>query len=240
MTSSGMRPVGSRLVSTSSVVVFDIDGTLMDHAASARAGLVAWVTGLGHRMTDEVAAAWTAAEHRHFTAWRDGEISFAEQRRRRLRDVLPLLGDPVGDDDALDEVFTGYLQAYEAAWQPYPDVAECLSTLQQRGLRLAVLSNGSDGQQRKKLARIGVAGYFTDVFTAEGLGVGKPHREAYDLTAEALGVPSGECLLVGDDYELDVTAPRKAGWRAIHLDRTGQYREAEAISTLSQLPGLLA
>lgn len=227
-------------MSTPSVVVFDIDGTLMDHAAAARSGLEAWVTGMGHPMTDALAAAWRTAEQRHFNDWRDGEISFAEQRRRRLRDVLPLLSQPVGDDNELDEDFTSYLRAYEAAWQPYPDVSGCLATLQQQGRRLAVLSNGSDGQQRKKLAMIGVAGYFSDVFTAESLGVGKPHREAYDLTAQALGIPAADCLLVGDDYESDVLAPRAAGWRAIHLDRTGQPRETEAIVTLDQLPALLA
>ncbi|GAB2492437.1 HAD family hydrolase [Luteococcus sediminum] len=227
-------------MSTPSVVVFDIDGTLMDHAASARSGLEAWVTGLGHPMTDALAAAWTTAEQRHFTAWRDGEISFVEQRRRRLRDVLPLLREHVGDDDELDEVFTGYLRAYEAAWQPYPDVAECLATLQQQGRRLAVLSNGSDDQQRKKLALIGVAGYFPDVFTAESLGAGKPNREAYDRTAHALGILPSECLYVGDDYDLDVVASRAAGWVAIHLDRIGQRREADAMVTLAQLPALLA
>lgn len=226
-------------MSIPSVVVFDIDGTLMDHAGSARSGLEAWVTSLGHPMTDALAAAWTVAEQRHFTAWLDGETSFAEQRRRRLRDVLPLLGEPVGDDDQLDEVFTGYLRAYEAAWQPYPDVAMCLATLQQQGCRLAVLSNGSDEQQRKKLALIGVADHFPDVFTAESLGVGKPHREAYDRTAQALGIPAAECLLVGDDYGMDVLAPRAAGWRAIHLDRIGQQREADAILTLAQLPAVI-
>lgn len=224
---------------TPSVVVFDIDGTLMDHAASARSGLEAWVTSLDHPMTDEVATAWMAAERRHFAAWVDGQISFAEQRRRRLRDVLPLLGEPVGDDGELDDVFTDYLRAYESAWQPYPDVDECLATLRQRGHRLAVLSNGSDEQQRKKLTRIAVVNYFPDVFTAEILGVGKPNREAYDRTAEALRIPASECLMVGDDYDLDVLAPRGAGWHALHLDRTRQQREAGALTTLAQLTALL-
>lgn len=221
------------------VVVLDVDGTLMDHAASARSGLEAWVTGLGPLMTDELATTWTRAEQRHFTAWRDGEISFAEQRRRRLRDVLPLLGEPVGDDDELDHLFTSYLSAYECAWQPYPEVVECLTTLHQHGQRLAVLSNGSDEQQRRKLAAIGVADYFPCVLTAESLGVGKPNREAFDQTAQALGVPAGECLNVGDDYDLDVVAARAAGWRAIHLDRTGQHREDAAIATLTDLPASL-
>lgn len=218
------------------VVVFDIDGTLMDHAASARTALDAWAAGLGCPTTEKLAKAWTAAEQRHFAAWRDGQISFAEQRRRRLRDILPILGRPIGSDEDLDQLFTGYLRAYEAAWQPYPDVHECLKTLQATGHRLAILSNGADEQQRKKLSAIGVAHHFSEIFTAESLGVAKPRREAYERTAEALGVAPADCLYVGDDYEVDVAAARGAGWQAIHLDRTDPARECEAIATLKDLP----
>ncbi|SEV86588.1 putative hydrolase of the HAD superfamily [Austwickia chelonae] len=220
---------------TPRIVVFDIDGTLMDHAESARAGLQRWVTSLGHTMNHDIAQAWTAAERRHFTDWRDGRITFAEQRRRRLRDILPLLGEPVETDNDLDEAFEGYLQAYEAAWQPYPDVARSLASLQGKSFRLAVLSNGNDAQQRKKLSVIGVADAFPDVLTAESLGVAKPRPAAYERAAAALTIPPAQCLYVGDDYDLDVLAARAAGWQAIHLDRTGQHREEGAITSLNQL-----
>lgn len=222
------------------VVVFDIDGTLMDHAASARTALESWAASLGHSMSPDLASTWTQAEHRHFTAWHDGRISFAEQRRRRLRDVLPLMGERVGSDAQLDEMFEGYLSAYESAWQPYPDVTACLEALTAGGRTLAVLSNGSDEQQRKKLQRIGVADYFSHVLTAESLSVAKPDPGAFQATAQALGCGPDECLNVGDDYALDVVAARAAGWSAIHLDRTAQNHEATAITSLADLPGLLA
>ncbi|GAA1390161.1 HAD family hydrolase [Luteococcus peritonei] len=218
-----------------SVIVFDIDGTLMDHAEAARAALAGWVVSLGQSMTTEIAMAWEAAERRHFTAWREGEISFAEQRRRRLREVLPLLGQPVGDDDQLDRVFAHYLRRYEAAWLPYPDVRECLERLRVASRRLAVLSNGAAEQQRRKLKSIGVASFFSEVFTPDRLGVAKPHPEAFQRAAELLGVAPSECFYVGDDHEADVLAARRAGWRAVHLDRTGQMLDADAIAGLDQL-----
>ncbi len=90
-------------------VVFDLDGTLFDHRTSARRGLRAWLSDLGGVWDEEFASAWASAEDRHFTAWREGQVTFAEQRRRRLRDVLPLIGQPVGDDEQLDAVFADYL-----------------------------------------------------------------------------------------------------------------------------------
>lgn len=73
-------------------VVLDLDGTLFDHVGSVRAALRAWLPSLGAEATDALVTAWFAAEERHFRAWCSREVSFAEQRRRRLREVLPLAG----------------------------------------------------------------------------------------------------------------------------------------------------
>lgn len=148
-------------------------------------------------------------------------------------------GEQVGSDLELDEVFVGYLTAYESSWQAYPDVHGCLAALEALGMPLAVLSNGDDAQQRKKLELIGVAEHFARVFTAASLGVAKPQPEAYLCTARELGVSPGACLYVGDDYELDVVAARAAGWQALHLDRTGRGVETGALTTLAEVPGRL-
>ena len=73
-------------------MLLDLDGVLMDHRTAMREGVHAW---LGDRATPEVIAAWSRATEAHLAAWRAGEVSWAEQRRNRLRDVLPLLGEPV-------------------------------------------------------------------------------------------------------------------------------------------------
>ena len=222
-------------------VVFDLDGTLFDHAASARRGLVEWVGGMGLRLTDEVAAAWTAAEQRHFAAWRSGEVSWAEQRRRRLRDVLPLLGAPVGAEAELDAVFAGFLSAYERAWVGFADAATCLDGVHALGTTTAVLTNGTEEQQRAKLARTGLLERVGPVFTAEGLGVAKPDAGAFLRACELLALAPDQVLHVGDDLVVDVLAARAAGLRAVHLDRTGAgpLDDPARITTLVDLPRLL-
>ncbi|WP_337063123.1 HAD family hydrolase [Kineococcus sp. G2] len=219
-------------------VVFDLDGTLFDHPTAALAGLRTWVASLGRTCTAELEAAWLEAEERHFRAWRDGEVTFAEQRRRRLRDLLPLLDLPVGDDAALDALFTdGFLRAYERAWAGYDDAAPAVRAVRAAGLRTAVLTNGTEQQQSAKVAAIGLTGLLGPVLTAEGLGVAKPHPGAFRAVCEHLGLPPGEVLYVGDDHEVDVLAARAAGLRAVHLDRTGTAasREAARITTLLDL-----
>ena len=218
-------------------VVFDLDGTLFDHPVAARQALDAWLADRGVTPTEELARAWRAAEDRHFAAWRDGRTSFAEQRRGRLRDLLPLLGEPVGSDDELDAVFAGYLAAYERAWVGYDDVDAALAAVAERGLRTAVLTNGQEAQQRAKLARLGLLERVGPVFTAEGLGVAKPRPEAFVRVCDALGLPPGQVLYVGDEHEVDVLGARAAGLRAVHLDRlgSGPLDEAERVDGLRDL-----
>jgi putative hydrolase of the HAD superfamily len=222
-------------------VIFDLDGTLIDHVRSVTQALERWLPELGTAATRELAVTWFAAEEQHFPAWRAREITFAEQRRRRLRDFLPLLGYPVGDDAELDEVFSGYLMHYEASWTCFEDVEETLRAVSELPVKTAVLTNGTEEQQHAKLRAVGLDGRFEEVFTAEGLGVAKPDLATYRKVCEALQVGFGSALHVGDLYELDVVAPRQAGLQAVHLDRAnaGPRDEPALIRSLRELPPLL-
>ncbi|BDZ50233.1 haloacid dehalogenase [Frondihabitans sucicola] len=223
---------------TASAIVFDLDGTLFDHATSARRGLRAWLASAGVESTSDLEAAWFAAEAKHFRSWRDGVVTWSEQRRLRLREFLPLIGDTAGSDDDLDAAFEdGYLAAYQRSWVGFDDVDEGLSELAALGFPFAVLTNGSEQQQRDKLAHLGLQDRLGPLFTAEKLGVAKPKPQAFHAVCSALGLPPHEVLYVGDEYETDVEASRAAGLQAIHLDRTGPRSSPsdDRVETLAEL-----
>ncbi|MFP5252762.1 MAG: HAD family hydrolase [Actinomycetes bacterium] len=192
-------------------------------------------------LTEELTAAWFVAEEKHFPAWRSREITFAELRRRRLRDFLPLIDIPVSDDAELDHVFSGYLRHYEAAWTCFDDARETLEEISRLSIKTVVLTNGTDEQQHAKLKAVGLEGRFKHVFTAESLGAAKPDLSTYRNVCEALNVEVHSGLHVGDLYALDFAAPREAGLQAIHLDRAdaGPFDEPARIRSLRELPALL-
>lgn len=234
-------PLILRTVTQIRAVIFDLDGTLIDHVGSATKALAEWLPELGATLTGELTAAWFVAEEKHFPAWRSREITFAEQRRRRLRDFLPLIGSLVGDDAELDDVFGGYLRHYEAAWTCFDDAEEALAETSRLPVKTAVLTNGTDEQQLAKLKAIGLERFFSQVFTAEGLGVAKPDLSTYRSVCEGLDVEVGSALHVGDLYALDVAAPREAGLQAVHLDRAdaGPLGEPARVRSLRELPTLV-
>jgi putative hydrolase of the HAD superfamily len=132
-------------------------------------------------------AAWFAAEERHFPAWRACQITFAEQRRRRLRDFLPLLGITPGNDASLDDVFVGYLRGYEASWTKSDDVDAAFAALAENNLKTAILSNRTVEQQNAKIMALGLSGRVGPVFAAEGLGEAKPAPSSYLMVCTQLG-----------------------------------------------------
>jgi putative hydrolase of the HAD superfamily len=218
-------------------VLLDLDGTLVDHESAAAAGLRGWLPELGLVPDATAIARWSAVQEPHLAAWRDGRISFTEQRRRRVRDYLGTRGT----DAELDELFAGYLTHYEDAWRAFDDVAEALTGLAAAGLATAVLTNGSRGQQLRKLARTGLEGGVGPVFTVDDLGVAKPDPEAFQRACERWGYAPAEVLSVGDNHALDVLAARAAGLSAVHLDRYGRgpAGEPHRITSLRELGAYL-
>ncbi|TCC59738.1 HAD family hydrolase [Kribbella pittospori] len=212
-------------------VIFDLDNTLFDHTRSATYAIRSWIPELGGTTTDELVAQWFVIEDRVYSQFMALEITHQEQRRGRLRDFLPLLDHPVPPaDEELDELFTGYLHHYKSSWTAYPDARPALEVARSNGLRIGVLTNGSTKQQNAKIEAIGLADLIDVVCTTESLGISKPAPETYLRTCEALGVDPVETLMIGDNLELDVLAPRALGLTAHHLDRAAGVTLTDLVS----------
>ncbi|MFC4060332.1 HAD family hydrolase [Planomonospora corallina] len=228
-------------------ILFDLDGTLLDHRGAADRAAAAWAraTAPGHPRLPEVPRLWQRLEEVHVRSWQAGECSFAEQRRRRVRDLCAELRLAAPAD--ADASFAGYLEHYRRRWRAFPDVPEALDAFDALGgLRLGVLTNGEAAQQAAKLAAIGLAGRLDPVLTSDLLGGHyKPARDCYLHAARLLDLPPEQVLVVGDDLDADVLGPRTAGMHSVWLDRgTAPSRtpppDAPRITLLTELPALLS
>ncbi|MEW9529502.1 HAD family hydrolase [Microbispora sp. NPDC049125] len=224
-------------------ILFDLDETLFDHRRAVAYAATRWTESVSpvHELLMETPALWLDLEDKHLPAWHAGECSFAEQRRRRLREFCGRLGLPVPSD--LDAAYAEFLRHYEDAWAAFPDAAPMLDALEGRGLTLGVLTNGVPVQQEAKLRRIGLMDRMEVVLTPDALGGNfKPAAECYLEAAAKLGLRPEEVLLVGDNLLLDAVGPTMVGMHGVWLDR---YRAEPApasvprITTLTGLPAVL-
>lgn len=235
-----------RLLVVTAAVLFDVDGTLLDHDSAARAAITSWVTRHHARhagRVDEVAAVWLRLEQEHFAAYLSGAATFEQQRRRRLAGLLSYLGEHPGDDATVEASFSEYLDAYEAAWSAYDDVAPTLNRLAAAGIVLAILTNGDAEQQRRKLASVGLVHLFEHILVSSELPAPKPAPEAFLEAVSRMTRHPSEVLYVGDNLDDDALAAARTGLRGVWLQRSGNKTapdQVEAISTLTELPHLLA
>jgi len=222
MTKAGIPsiPARSKESRLDAVILLDIDDTLVDHSgaelrAAARFGRI-HAEAIPAYSEASFPAAWKRASARHIESFLAREISFQEQRRRRVREIFGEPGLPAAEADAL---FDEYLTMYENEWRLFPDVEEFLST--HANTRLGAVSDGSQAQQEEKLSRLDIRRRFEFVLTAEAAGVRKPDPRLYAQACRAARVDPGRACYIGDHLEKDARGAMAAGLRGVWINRRG-------------------
>ena len=159
------------------------------------------------------------AENREATDFR-----FAPMADRLARifsvpaEAMKELGEP------LCEAFLGPI--FEIG-KTYDDTHATLELLRSRGYRTAVVSNLPWGSPpklwRKELRRLGIAALVDAVVLCGDVGWRKPSRRIFDHAGERLGVPSAQCVFVGDELEWDIAGSAAAGMRPVLIDREERH-----------------
>jgi HAD superfamily hydrolase (TIGR01662 family) len=107
-------------------------------------------------------------------------------------------------------------------FQLRPDINGLLSRLAARGLKLGIVANQGK-KMRDQLERAGVARLFAYLGLSGETALRKPDPRAFTAAAEALGVTTAECLMVGDRIDNDIAPARALGMATVRF-RTGRHR----------------
>lgn len=176
------------------LVVFDLDGTLIDSVGDLAASVNAMLARL---------AAGTPAVPpaivRTFIG--DGARTLVARTLARARLSIPV-------DEALPVFLDCYAQRLLETTVLYPGVVEALDALRSR--RLAVLTNKPGDMSRRILAGLGVDGRFARICGAGDVPAKKPDPAGLRWLLQDAGVPAESAVLVGDSA-IDVRTGRAAG-----------------------------
>ncbi len=104
----------------------------------------------------------------------------------------------------------------------FPDAHAVVDAFRARGVRLALVTNGSAAGQRAKIGRFDLAQRFDHIQIEGEHGFGKPEERAYRHALQVLGVDPAETWMVGDNLEWEVAAPQRLGIHAIWVDGPGE------------------
>ena len=146
----------------------------------------------------------------------------------------------ISDDGLKDDLMQAYL-----ALDAYDEVPETLAVLRERGLSLAILSNGAPTMLRAAVENAGLVPLFDHVLSVEACGIFKPDSNTYRMANQAFGLASQEiCFLSSNAW--DVAGAANYGFQVVWINRFGQPRERlpgtpkAEISQLNELLPLLA
>jgi len=179
------------------LVVFDLDGTLVDSVEDLTTAVNAALARLGARTPLALESV------RRFVG--DGA-------RRLVERSLAATGLAV----AVDEVLPIFMDCYRAhlldTTRLYPGVIETLDALRERGL--AVLTNKPGELSRAILAGLGVAERFVHIWGAGDVPRPKPDPEGLRRLMHACAANTTDTIVVGDSA-IDVATARAAGVRCV-------------------------
>ncbi|MEZ4389106.1 MAG: HAD-IA family hydrolase [Candidatus Krumholzibacteriia bacterium] len=186
-------------------ILFDLDGTLVDSRADLAAAANAVRRAWGRPpLSDPVVAGYVG----------DGA-------RALLTRVLTHVDDPASPPaspgaEVLDRAYEVFREHYAAHLLDrtvlYPGIADLLAAL--AGRSLLVVTNKPREFTLPILAGLGVLDRFAAVVAGDDVVRRKPNPDHLRAAIEAVGLPVGSCVMVGDSPN-DVVAARKLGMASV-------------------------
>lgn len=202
------------------LIVFDVDGTLIDYVGAFREAQLAAAAHLS-RLTANLVTVEEIQALRAQLATEPATRGLSRDAQRLEAARRILVANDVTAVEAPVEVDRTYTSTLATSITVYEDVRDALDQLTERGFELRAASNGS-----MDLEPLGLRQYFAAFETAPTLGVSKPDPRFYASVVERAGVAPSEVLAVGDRVDNDYEPARAAGLHALLIDRAGHLDEA--------------
>lgn len=186
---------------TSPLVIFDLDGTLIDTAPDLMASLnhVLALNGLSP------------------VAYEDMTWLVGQGAKAMIERAWEHHGHP-GSPEQLEAAFEAFLVHYAAEMPgksaPYPGLMDALDRLEAAGMALAVCTNKTEGLARQLLDRLGLTPRFAAITGGDTFPVKKPHGDHILGTIERAGSTPDRAVMIGDSVN-DILAAQNAAVPAI-------------------------
>jgi phosphoglycolate phosphatase len=191
-------------MTSTGIVVFDLDGTLVDTAPDL-------INALNYVLGREGLPAVPVHLARK---------AIGAGARRLIERGLELEGRSVGPDDMsrLIDDFIEYYAAHIAdTSRPFEGLEGALDDLSDRGYRFAVCTNKLEWLSKRLLDRLGLSSRFAAICGADTFGVSKPDPVILQQTIVRAGGDLSSAIMVGDAGP-DIGAARRAGIPVIGVE----------------------
>ena len=193
---------------------FDLDHTLWDFEANARATLSELHTSMnlherGITDFDLFHKNYLAHNEKLWERYRKGFIRQEELRLKRM--TLALLDFKIADEKLARDLSVQFLDLLPTRTLLFPHTIEILKYLVDKGYQLHLITNGFEVTQRSKMKHSGLDIFFKEIITSECSNSLKPQKEIFEFALRRSGAKPEDSIMIGDSVEVDIDGARMAG-----------------------------
>jgi len=214
------------------IIVFDLDGTLVDTAPDL-------LDSLNHTLDAGGVARTDVAGFRQFVG--HGGRVMIERAYQAQKRALPV--------EEHDRLFALFLEHYgtniPGASKPYPGVIESLDRFRDAGYLLAVCTNKTEDFSKRLLVALGMSGYFAAICGQDTFAYRKPDPRHLTDTIAMAGGDAEQAVMVGDS-RTDIDTAKAAGIPVVAVDfgytdrHVREFEPSKVISHFDELTLALA
>ncbi len=223
---------------------FDLDRTLWDFEKSAHQAFeeifeIHKLSGLGIENREEFHKRYEVHNQQLWDLYRIGEIEKGVLMWKRFSDTLEEYG--IDNPYLARELGNDYVTISPKKVNLYPHAMETLRYLYPN-YQMHIITNGFQEVQNIKMETSGMDRYFKTMITSEKAGVKKPDPAIFEYALNKTSATSGNSLMIGDDYEVDIIGAGSVGMDQVFFDPEQQFPRNGStykISSLAELKDFL-
>lgn len=191
--------------------IFDVDGTLLDSMEIWEDVAIRYLKSIGVEAEPDLPEVM-------FTMSLPEGAAYVKEHYRLTRET--------------DEIIQGVLDIirkyYEETAPLKPGVTKILEELSGKRIPMTVATSNNKEEVEAAFKRLGIASYFSRIFTCEEVGAGKTRPDIYMKAAEYMGTRPEETVIFEDVLHAIRTA-KKAGFLAVGLYDEASKADQKAI-----------
>ncbi len=202
------------------VILWDIDGTLLDFHPAERHAIQKCFRefGLGE-CTDEMVQEYSGINKRYWLALELGKITKEQVLVGRFRELFANHGI---DEELATKVNAKYQMYLGDEVFFFPGVMDMIQDFKEQGLVQCAVTNGTKVAQVRKLSKSGLDQLLDFIFISEDVGYEKPAPEFFQKVFAKIGeYQPDEVLIVGDSLTSDMKGGKGAGIRTCWFNSKG-------------------
>ena len=201
-------------------IFFDLDHTLWDYETNSAETLFELYGGYdllskGVPRYEDFLNRFKKVNTDLWNLYDNGLIDSDHIRRERFKQIL----EPFNayEIKLSEDLSRDYLDICPRKGKLMPHATAILDYLKQN-YRLAVITNGFEEIQHRKLTAGSLHSYFDHIITSQKAGFKKPSREIFDCALQLNGVTNIEAVMIGDNLITDIGGARNASIDAVYFN----------------------